>query len=231
MAKYDLRLKARKLRSKGLSVKGIARELHTSSSSVSRWVNDVILTEEQVEALKKSELSGKEVGRLKCALIKRRKRLALIEASKQEGIKTVDNLSIRELLIGGLALYWGEGGKTDRRVEFCNSDPRVVKFLIYWLQVCFGIQNEDLRCVVGINQIHLEREQIVKEYWSKITGISLSQFRKTSFKRSVNKKIYTNYDSHYGTLSVLVVKSTTLYYKIMGLIEGLGISLVNKMAA
>lgn len=44
MAKYDLRLKARELRRKGVSVKQIAQELKIAKSSASVWVRDIILT-------------------------------------------------------------------------------------------------------------------------------------------------------------------------------------------
>ena len=35
-------------------------------------------------------------------------------------------MSERELLILGVALYAGEGGKTDGEVRFANSDPRMI---------------------------------------------------------------------------------------------------------
>ena len=61
----------------------------------------------------------------------------------------------------------------------------------------------------------------IKDYWSKITGISLSQFRKTSWKKTKNKKVYLNFANHYGTLEVKVLKGSGVYYKILGLIYGL----------
>lgn len=75
--------------------------------------------------------------------------------------------------------------------------------------------------MVGINISHSNRDQFVKEYWSDLTEIPLDQFRKTSFKKVMNSKVYENFENHYGTLSILVAKSTTLYYRIMGLIEGM----------
>ncbi len=66
-----------------------------------------------------------------------------------------------------------------------------------------------------------QEKKIVKEYWAKVIGIPLNQFHKTSFKKVKNLKIYSNHDSHYGTLDMRVLKSGAIYYKIMGLIEGL----------
>lgn len=222
MAKSLLRLEARKLRKRGVSVGKIAEVLGVAKSTVSWWVRDIVLTPQQHEKLKKSEQAGRELGRLKVALIQMEKRLKRIENAKQAGIRMIACLNERELFLAGLALYWAEGGKSlkNKRVEFCNSDPRMVKFLILWLKKCLGVKNEDLRAVVGINQIHEAREQKVREYWSEISGILLAQFRKTSYKRINNKKIYENFEDHYGTLSVLVAKSTDLYFRVMGLIEG-----------
>lgn len=220
MAKFDLRLKARKLRGEGVSVNKIASMLGISKGTASVWVRDIILSIEQLEALKQSSIQGSERGRLRSALLQKEKWNKQLESFKILGIKSLTNMSDREFLIAGLALYWGEGGKT-RRVEFCNSDPKMIKFLLLWLKVCFGVQNEDIKCCVGINQLHKKRDQIVKAYWSEVTKIPLSQFNKTSFKKVESKKIYDNAEVHYGTLAIRIAKPSRFYGKIIGLIEGL----------
>lgn len=223
MAKYKLRLQARELRKEGSSIKQIAQQLGVAKSSVSWWVRDITLTEIQIAILKKREIKGSERGRFKSAQIKKEKRVRYIEEFDKAGIQKIPKLNKKELFILGLGLYWAEGGKSirNRRVEFCNSDPGMIKFLMLWLTTCFGVSREDIRFVVGINQVHAAREAVVKKYWSEITEIPLDQFRKTSFKKVLNTKVYDNFESHYGTLSVLVVKSTSLYFEIMGLIKAL----------
>ena len=221
MAKSLLRLKARKLRKRGISVKKIAQYLGVSKSTTSHWVRDIILSVEQLENLKRSMLKGGELGRTKSAMLQKEKRLLLIEESRKIGIKTLEDITDRELLIAGVALYWGEGSKKHRAIEFCNSDPKMIQFLLVWLGKCFNIELVDIRCYVGINEIHGKREQIVKEYWSKVSGIPLQQFNKTSFKKVVNKKVYDNFNNHYGTLAVKVKNPARIYYKVLGLIDGL----------
>lgn len=223
MAKPLLRIKARELRQKGESVKVIAKLLGVSKGTISVWVRDIILTVEQLEKLKKRSIEGAELGRLKGALVQKERRIRLIEESKKYGVRTILNslLAKREFLIAGLALYWGEGDKKSKDLKFCNSDPKVIKFLIEWLRVCFGIPLDRLKCSVGINQIHHSRERGVKEYWFRVLGIPLEQFNKTSFKKAKNKKVYENFNNHYGTLTVRVTKPGSLLYKILGMIEGL----------
>lgn len=221
MAKFELRLQARVLRSQGVSVKSIARQLNVSKSSASAWVKDIILTVEQLERLRKSAIKGAELGRLRSSLMQKKRKRDLLKQSQQDGIETVGKLSYRELLMAGIALYWGEGSKKNRRIELCNSDPKMVKFFLQWLKLCFSVSVSDIKCYVGINEMHRDREDIVKQYWSDITGIPLSQFTKTSFKKVQNKKVYANFHEHYGTFVVKTARSGSLYYRVMGLIEGL----------
>lgn len=221
MAKSLLRLEARKLRKKGVSVKKIAQYLKVAKSSASIWTRDIILTVNQFEKLRGAMLRGSELGRIKGALIQKERRLKFIEESRNKGIMELSNINERELLIAGLALYWGEGSKKSQEVEFCNSDPKMIQFLLLWLKKCFKIMPNEIKCCVGINQMHRKREGIVKNYWSRISGIPISQFRKTSLKKVKNSKIYENFNEHYGTLSVIVTKPSRFYFRILGLIEGL----------
>jgi len=221
MAKFLLKNKARELRRKGISVKKIAEYLKVSKSSASIWTRDIILTVEQLEKLRNAMLHGSELGRIKGAFIQKERRLKFIKESRNEGIAELSSINERELLIAGLALYWGEGSKKSQEVEFCNSDPKMIQFLLLWLKECFKIMPNEIKCCVGINQMHRKREKIVKDYWSEVSGIPISQFRKTSLKKVKNRKVYENFNEHYGTLSVIVTKPSRFYFKILGLIEGL----------
>lgn len=229
MAKFHLRTKARELRRQGVSVRSIATQLNVARSSASIWVRDIVMTVEQLEHLRNLNIIGGERGRLKGALMQKQRWLNNMEEYRKRGAETIGSLTNRELLIAGIALYWGEGSKKDRRVQFCNSDPKMIQFLLYWLRVCLGITKDDIHCRVGINISHAHRDTLVKEYWSKISGIPLSHFVSTSLKKVESKKVYDNMDEHYGTLSVQILKSSRYYAKIIGLIEGLASSVTSDM--
>ena len=225
MAKYILRQRALELRSTGESVKKIAQDLGVAKSTVSMWVREVILTVEQLEKLKKASIKGAELGRFRGALKQKERRLKLIERAKIEGKGRLSNITDREFLVAGLALYWGEGSKKRTEVSFCNSDLEMVKFLVLWLQKIFAVPSTNLRFSVGINEIHRGREQIVREYWSQALNIPIDQFNETSFKKVKSEKTYQNFNDHYGTLRVRVLKSASLHYTIIGLIEGLKLNM------
>ncbi|PIY95119.1 MAG: hypothetical protein COX78_02460 [Candidatus Levybacteria bacterium CG_4_10_14_0_2_um_filter_35_8] len=225
MAKFDLKIQAQKLRRKGISVNKIADKLGVSKGTVSLWTRDIILSIEQLETLRNSSIRGAELGRLRSAFLQKERRLKLIVENKELGIEALRNLTQREFLVVGLGIYWGEGSKKSNEFSFCNSDPEMVKFFALWLKKCFGINSHDLICSIGINESHRKREHAVKKYWLKILGVKESQFTKTSFKKTESKKVYENFNNHYGTIRIRVRKPGLLYNKIIGLIEGLKVNM------
>lgn len=218
---------AREMRTNGESVKVIAKKVGVTKSTVSLWVRDIILSVEQLEKLNKRKIKGGELGRLKGSLMQKNRRLDLIKKRDIEGRERLKNLSDNEFFVAGIALYWGEGSKKNRKFYICNSDPELINFMILWLKKFYGVGTERLRAVVGINEIHRSRENIVKKYWSDITGIPLAQFRKTSFKKTKLHKVYANFNEHYGTLGITVLKGSEIYYKMLGLIKGLSQAINN----
>jgi hypothetical protein len=221
MAKSILRLKALDLRKEGKSVVDISREIGISKSTASVWTREVSLTIKQIEYLKNNSLTGRMKGQIIGSQVLKKRRLALIENYNQLGTQEFPDLTNRELQIAGLCLYWAEGSKKTRKVELCNSDPQMIKFFIYWLQRSYQIPIDELRCYVSINEAHKIRESEVKEYWSQLTNIPLDHFNATSFKKFPLKKVYSNFNHHFGTLVVKVIKPARYHYKILGQIYGL----------
>ncbi len=224
MSKSSLRLKAVKLRQRGRSVKDIANILGVSKSSASLWVRHVILSPIQLEELRSRPIKASEKARLRNSLALKEKRLSLIESERIAGEKEFRNLSPRELMIAGMSLYWAEGTKKNRKINFCNSDPKMIKFFINWVDKVYEIPRSELSCYVGINEAHHGRELQVKEFWSNLTGIPPGNFTKTSFKKYPLKKTFENFNEHYGTLAVQVRRPARIIYKILGQIHGLSMA-------
>lgn len=221
MAKTRERNRAFVLRQKGESVKDIARKLKIAKSTVSLWCRDIKLTPEQIQKLHEKMVQGGYEGRMKGARMQYEKRLKKIEEWKEKGIRSIGKLSNRDLLIAGIALYWGEGSKKRRGVSLSNSDPEMIKFIIKFFKKIWGIDNSKFSAYIGINKIHKDRIKEVERYWSKITRIPREQFTKTTLIKARNKKSYKNFSVHYGTITLKIRKSAELYYQINGLIQGL----------
>lgn len=131
MAKPELREKARALRREGKSVKYIQKALGVSSSSVSRWVKSVELTEEQKQALRDASGGDRRALVGEEALAKRRERAEQRwKQAEEEAEKQWPEL-VKDPLFGiGLGCYIGEGTKGNGVVTICNSDLFVVKNFI-----------------------------------------------------------------------------------------------------
>lgn len=220
MAKSLQKIKSRTLRRRGLSILKIASIVRVAKSTVSLWCRDIELTESQKLKLLASKREGLRRGQLMGAEIQKKKRLDKIYAYRQEGIGRMADFGLREGFAFGLALYLAEGSKNSKGIIFTNSDPLIIKFMIDWFQKYFDVPKGNFTFYLMINEIHKLREQIVKKYWVKYLNISSDQFRKTTFARSKQKKIYENHSNYYGTIHFKILKSTELLYRIKGLIDG-----------
>src|SRR3989344_292579 len=225
MAKSKEKLHARQLRKKGLSIKNIAQKLSVSPGSVSIWCSDIVLTKDQIKLLEK-HMKDPHYGRraiyLKSIRVDKEKR---INSLYNKGIKSIANLSTRDLFIAGVALYWAEGFKKDKQIGFANSDPKMIIFFIYWLKRCFGITDDALKLRLAVNQNYINEISEIEIYWSNITNISLFNFQKPLIQKVTWKKQYENKDKYKGVLRIRVAKSLALLRQLTGMIEGLYLSL------
>jgi hypothetical protein len=215
--KLDLKIKARELRKKGISIKEIKRNLGVSLSSVSIWVRDIKLTREQLNALYINKRTGNLKGSIVAAQNKKRQREAVTRKLKEEGVKEVGKLSKRDRFIAGISIYAGEGGKTDRDISFVNSNPNFIKFMMDWFKDFCGVSVDKFR---GSLYIHDDlNEKKAKNFWSKLTGIPISQFTKSyivenNIKRLRNRK-------HENGIFRIKISNANLHRKIMGWVDGI----------
>lgn len=222
MAKSIEKIKAQILRKRGESIKVIAKRLSVSKGAVSRWCRDIELSSEQVDALNKRRIKGGYAGRLKGARMQRERKLALIRDYDQIAQKVCRKLSRREFLLTGVALYWGEGTKTDTRIGFANSDPALIRFIMKWFREVMYVSDERFSFTVIINETHKHRIREVESFWAGVVGCSKDRFKKSAFVKAKNKKVYLNAKEHFGTLHIYVHRGVHEKYKILGLINALG---------
>ncbi len=214
--KLEQKQKAIALRKKGLSISSIASELHVSKSSVSTWVRDVEMSKNILDKIRSRSHTAAVVERRRMTRIKKEEayRSDIIRKAKSE----IRHLSPEELLLVGTALYWGEGSKKKRgMVEFTNSDPRMIKFMKYFLREVCAVPEDKFRGHVYLHA-HLSPHK-AEAYWSGVSNIPLTQFHKTSIQK--NKKKLQKDTLPFGTFAI-VVCDTKLKLTIMGWIEGLG---------
>ena len=201
---------AKKLRSNGASVKAIARQVGVSRSSVSRWVRDILLTEEQRARLRPCGVAGGESNRKKFA----EKRLAY----RQEGsIKAKEN---NLLHVMGCMLYWSEGDHTNNpnAMRFSNSDPAMVRLFVSFLKSQMCVFDDEISVYINCYTDKHDVESI-ESYWLKELELPSSCLRKTTADhRPACTKIRRNGILEWGTCR-LVVNDVRIIQRIYGAIQ------------
>jgi predicted transcriptional regulator len=206
-------LKAAEMRSRGQSMGDIAVALGVAKSSVSYWVRDVRLTVKQKKKLNKN---GHSVGAIEKRRVARITNTQLSrDAIKEKARAEVATLSQNVLWCVGVALYWGEGGKTQQTTRLSNSDPAVIKTMMRFFRECCGVSEEKFRAHVHtFSQSNVEKSL---EYWMSISGIPRDRFYKTYVKKSSASKDKRN-TLPYGTVQVYV-HDTPFFFRLMGWLE------------
>src|SRR3989344_6035372 len=73
----------------------------------------------------------------------------------------------RELFLIGASLYLAEGyNKGDGEFGFTNSNPKIIKLIIRWLNDCCKISKYKIHLRIALNYLHKDRTASVLQFWS-----------------------------------------------------------------
>ena len=201
MTKLLLRRQVIEYRKQGKSYSEIKQIIKVSKSSLSLWLRNIPLTEEQISGLKLRKDHAVERFRESMRL----KRLNRLNEYYEDQLKKWIPLTQREKFIAGLFLYWGEGNKVSTNaISIANSDPAVIGFSFYWLKNCLEIPEQEVYI-----KLHLYNDMDVEEetqYWSKILNISKNRFTKPYIKETSRNDIDQKGFGH-GTCTISAFKT------------------------
>src|ERR1700690_4301294 len=180
--RYADREKALTLRIKHqMGYGAIAKELSVPKSTLSYWLRDLPLSKERVLELRREAWSRGEASRELFRQTMRKKRDARDENVYQEQRRKFIRISSQTLFVAGLMLYLAEGTKkNDYTIGLANTDPRLIKFFIRWLQKFLDVPHSKMKM-----QLHLyESMDINKErrFWLKQTGFLQKQLYKDQIR-------------------------------------------------
>lgn len=210
MSKIALREKVIKLRLQGYTYGQIKRSLGVSKSTLSDWLRNLPLNEQQLELLSKNRERSRDLAREKYIATRKNQRLARLKQVLNQQNDFLLPLSEKELFLCGLFLYWGEGEKRHGIVSISNTDPRVIKFALYWMTESLNIPKVKIRV-----NLHLYKDMSIDEstnFWSDILDIPTTQFNKPYIKKT-NREGLTYKSFGHGTCK-LYAGSVTLSEKI-----------------
>lgn len=213
--KNEEKTKVVRLRSElGLSINEILKSVKVSKGTVSRWIQNVPLSQDQTEKLK--EKIGH--GSFRASLTHKRLSEERVFSYKEEGrIKAKEKNLLHAC---SCMLYWAEGHKKNNKntVAFSNSNPSMVRLFLRFLKEQFDVPEQKIS--ININcYTDIKGSKEIESYWLRELGLPESCLRKTMInkisKASHNKRVgYLEY----GTCR-LVVNDTSIINHIYGAIE------------
>lgn len=198
MAKFHEKQRAIDLRQEGKSYGDIRAELGVSKSTLSVWLREYPLSATRVRELRGDKKKIERYQRTRAA-----KRSRQLEELFVDEKRRMLPLKVRDIEIGGLFLFWGEGAKTRMTtLSIANTDPSAIHAFIRWLKICYGIDAE--RVVFRLHlyaDMHIDTEVM---FWSRALGVSRIQFKKTYIKKSARQSLtYRNGFGH-GTCNAIL---------------------------
>lgn len=159
----------------------IAKEVRVAKSTLSRWLEDLPLSDARILELRRAAWSRGEAKRERFRQTMRLKRDERDHDIYSLQKRKFTRISKQAVFIAGLMLYAAEGDKKSRyEIAFSNTDATLVAFFAKWLDNFLGIPRRNLKI-----QLHLyENMDIRKEesYWIKQLGMNRTQLCKTQVK-------------------------------------------------
>ena len=208
MTKLNEYRQAVQLRKRGKSYSQIKRELGLSRSTLSRWLNMMPLTNEQLNNFRSDEIRIERFRRT----MKKKKDMQLHKYYEEQKNKILP-LNNKELFLAGLFLYWGEGSKVtnNNMLSINNTDPTVLQFILCWMIETLNISRNQIKV-----SLHLYNDMDTTaeiRYWSDTLKLPKENFIKPYIKPSNRTEVDHKGYGH-GTCA-LMVYNTVLKEKVM----------------
>ncbi len=211
MALFEKKNEAIRLRKEGASYSQIKEKIGVSKSSLSLWLRDMPLSDERLRSLR--DFSATRIERYRET--RRRTRDGRWKDVRERAAKDIGKFNKRELLIAGLFLYWGEGGKTQfSSTTLSNTDPAMILFFMHWLE-SLGVPRDRLRA-----HVHLYQDMNVQKelhYWSRVLNLPMSAFRKPYVKKSNRSGLTYVQKFTHGTCNLTYGNRDVSEYVLMAL--------------
>jgi transposase-like protein len=170
----QIKNKAVELRKTGYSIKEIARILNIAVSTSSTWLRETPVGEEGKNRMKEQA----SLHRYKMSLRWKQKRADDKLSYQKQAQVILDQISFTPPVCKLICaiLFWAEGSKTNRRLEFTNSDPSMIALFIRLLRQSYDLDETKFRVCLHLHDYHDAEEML--DFWSRITKIPLNQFIK-----------------------------------------------------
>jgi transposase len=226
-AKDELRGRAVDLRRDGCSVPEIASRLGVSKSTAYLWTRHLPLDATPAAAAerRRRHMEHMQEVRWEPHRLARDAKRATANEAEAAG---VGQLSDREINLIGAVMYWCEGQKAKPwepnrcRVVFINSDPLLIRLFLRFVDL-LGADRSELTYRITIHES--ADVEAASHWWADVVGVPVESFRRPTLKKHNPSTVRHNVGEPYrGCLVVAVPKSRPLYWRIEGIVRGIGIA-------
>jgi len=207
--KIEEQIQARQLRARSWTLQEIADELDVSKSSASIWCRGV-------DFVPKPRNRGHSSHKPHPLHVKK---LQEIERCRVEAAQIVGDLSERDLLIYGLALYLGEGAKTeDSGFGLANTSGAVMVSFLVWMRSFFDIDESRLRVRLylheGLDLVAATR------YWSELLNIPVAQFNRP-YRPQPRESNGVRHSKHQFGCATVRYSDVSIHRRVMAMVDAL----------
>lgn len=198
------------MRSDGASVPKIVEALAVPKGTVFNWVKDIVLTPDQIKAIKR------QPGSANGSIALKNKYQAIRDQYRKIGAEKGKHAS--PLMIAGCMLYWGEGSKAVNEVSFTNTDRDMVELFARFLREELMVTNEKIKVAVVVHDGYGNKnKEECAAHWALATGcIGNVTVRHPKDKRPINRK-----NRHPHGICILRVYDVTVVQMLYGALEAI----------
>lgn len=142
-----------------------------------------------------------KLAQLAAAHTKAKEKLQSIAIAQKMAKSELKTLHTRDVLIAGIALYAGEGSKSQETVRLVNADAKIIQFFIRWLKL-LGLADSNI-----VLRVHAYPEtdiQKAEAYWLRVTKLPRGQLQPACIDRRVGKDRKRSGVHKHGTAHVTV---------------------------
>lgn len=171
---------ALRLRRQGYSYRDILEQIPVAKSTLSAWLKDMPLTQAEKVSIKNKRSENVTKGRIRAAATHRQKRIATEKQRYAQAQREFECFSSEPFFHTGIGLYWAEGAKRNSFFAFSNSDPAMVRLMVYWVREYLGVSISDIMARLYVHAPYAHEQ--LEQFWAQQADIPLENFRKTIYK-------------------------------------------------
>lgn len=181
--------KARELRIHGRSLSEISAELNVGVSTLSLWLRDIRLSDQQKSELDQRNRIKVSRGRLNASVMKRANRVFKEKSIYDQAVKEFPHLAKDPFYMMGLSIYWAKGARRGGCFQFTSADRKMVEIMKKWAIRYLRVENDAIteilygKCIrLNISGIDRYRQltawqKLLIQYYDSVSGEQLENMR------------------------------------------------------